>query len=451
MPSIATRGSISAKGFGFGSSSSFASNNFLGWLSKNTTYTTYDYGYGIAVDNKGGVYVTGYVYSNSQSAPVILSSKFDALGTTVWEKMIGKTTGSNHEGFGITVDVNGNTYIVGCANYSLSPYPALLIKIDSFGATQWQKEFKATIGTNASILYCTTINSAGNICISGVSSGDDIAIASVTSSGTVSWQRKLSTGYTNAGTGIVTDSSNNIYVAGYGTASGTTQFAYLVKYNSSGTIQWQRYLIASSSSVELFNGVTIDSSGNIYCVGSSKYGTATYSTMLVKYNSSGTLIWQRKLSGSGNTYGQGISIDSSGNLYITGYTISGAFNLGFIAKYNSSGSILWQRTISNNNNANLYSIAVDKKGNIFVSGIAVFTGALGAATTINSFPSDGSKTGTYTNNGQIFYYAVGSLTDSTSTLIPNTGVHTDAAGTLAVTDATLDNVSNLKTLNAVIL
>lgn len=436
---------------GTGAGSSFAYNNFLGWLSKNTANVTYDYGRSICVDNKGGVYVTGDVYSNSQVFPVILSSKFDATGTTIWENRVGKTTGSTHNGNGITADANGNTYIVGNADYGLNPYPALLIKCDSSGAIQWQIELKDSVGTNSSALYCVTINSSGAICISGISNSGDIAVASVTSSGVISWQRKLSSGYVNTGLGIVTDTSNNIYVAGYGQSSGTTVFGYLVKYNSSGAIQWQRYLIASSSSDEGFTGVAVDSSGNIYCVGYSKYGTATYSAILVKYNSSGTVLWQRKLSGSANTKGLGVSLDSSNNLYITGTTISGSFILGFIAKYDSSGTILWQRTISNNSDASLYSIVVDINGTIFVCGLAYLGGSNAGVTTVNSFPNDGSKTGTYNNNGQTFYYSVSSLTDAAGSLVANTGALTDAAGIWSSSTSTLSNVSNLYTLNRVII
>ena len=138
---------------------------------------------------------------------------------------------------------------------------------------------------------------------------------------------------------------------------------FLVKYNSSGTKQWTKQLGTSSS--DSGNGVTIDSSGSIYVTGSTGGGldgNTNYGNdcsvppgfwnsinncsdiFLVKYNSSGTKQWTKQLGTSSGDYGNDVTTDSSGNIYVTGSTwggLDGNTNSGsydiFIVKYNSSG------------------------------------------------------------------------------------------------------------------
>ena len=99
------------------------------------------------------------------------------------------------------------------------------------------------------------------------------------------------------------------------------------------------------------NGVTTDSSGNIYVTGYTEGGLRgnTYSDIsdifLVKYNSSGTKQWTKQLGTSSNDEGRGVSTDSSGNIYVTGSTgggLDGNTSSGesdiFLVKYDSSGT-----------------------------------------------------------------------------------------------------------------
>jgi len=66
---------------------------------------------------------------------------------------------------------------------------------------------------------------------------------------------------------------------------------------------------------------------------------------LVKYNSSGTKQWTKQLGTSSVDKGIGVTTDSSGNIYVTGYTVggldgntnSGSYDI-FLVKYSSSGT-----------------------------------------------------------------------------------------------------------------
>jgi len=143
------------------------------------------------------------------------------------------------------------------------------------------------------------------------------------------------TGYTGGGLDGNTNSGN--------------EDIFLVKYNSSGTKQWTKQLGTSEN--DIGNGVTTDSSDNIYVTGNTEGGldgntnSGRTDIFLVKYNSSGTKQWTKQLGTSSLDWGNVVTTDSSDNIYVTGYTSGGldgntnsGFNDIFLVKYNSSGT-----------------------------------------------------------------------------------------------------------------
>jgi hypothetical protein len=96
--------------------------------------------------------------------------------------------------------------------------------------------------------------------------------------------------------------------------------------------------------------VAVDSSNNIYVTGITEGGLDGNSNFggedlfLVKYNSSGTKQWTKQLGTPTSDYGNEVTVDSSGNIYVSGYTeggLDGNTNAGnsdiFLVKFNSSG------------------------------------------------------------------------------------------------------------------
>jgi len=98
-------------------------------------------------------------------------------------------------------------------------------------------------------------------------------------------------------------------------------------------------------------GVATDSSGNVYVVGGTKgnlngiSNSGRTDAFVIKFNSSGTKQWTKKLGTWQNDLANGVATDSSGNVYVTGDTyggLDGNTNAGnsdlFVVKYNSSGT-----------------------------------------------------------------------------------------------------------------
>ncbi|MCB5253413.1 MAG: SBBP repeat-containing protein [Candidatus Cloacimonadaceae bacterium] len=357
------------------------------WLwAKKAGGSSYDYGYGIAVDSSGNSYVTGNFSDSAVFGSTTLTSsgdydifvaKIDSNGIWLWAQKAG---GSNYDyGYGIAVDSSGNSYVTG-----------------SFQST-------ATFGS-------TTINSSGNT---------DIFVAKIDSNGNWLWAQKAGGSNYDYGYGIAVDSSGNSYVTGkfFGTATfGSTTLTssgyediFVAKIDSNGNCLWAQK--AGGRSSDYGYGIAVDSSGNSYVTGSFLYtahfGTTTLTSsssgygdiFVAKMDSSGNWLWAQKAGGSSSDYGYGITVDSSGNSYVTGYfqstatfgsttlTSSGASD-NFVAKLDSTGSWLWVMKAGSCYSDYRSAIGMDSKGNIYVTGSFIGSFSFGTTSLTSSGNSD---------------------------------------------------------------
>ena len=140
------------------------------------------------------------------------------------------------------------------------------------------------------------------------------------------------------------DKSGNIYLSAYtlGALSGNTFSggsytgdAAILKYDSNGVRQWTQLL--GSSSNEVGHSVSLDSHGNVYVSGYTQGGLDGNSNaggddiFIVKYTSGGVKQWTQQYGTSANESGNYLTIDGSDNIYVTGYTnggLNGNTNLG---------------------------------------------------------------------------------------------------------------------------
>jgi hypothetical protein len=178
---------------------------------------------------------------------------------------------------------------------------------------------------------------------------------------------------------VALDSSGNIYVAGGTFSQGAGgRDGLLAKYDTNGNLIWQRILGGANN--DIFFSVALDSSGNIYVAGYTfSQGAGGQDGLLTKYDTNGNLIWQRILGGANNDIFFSVALDSSGNIYVAGYTSSqGAGGQdGLLTKYDTNGNLIWQRILGGASFDIFLSVALDSSGNIYVAGYTNSQGAGG--------------------------------------------------------------------------
>lgn len=427
MPLLGTRGAASAKGFGFTNLVSLGGPHWFMTQNRGTSnYLQVDVS-GLTVDSAFNVYTNGFSMpsSNLQAFQIF---KFDKTGTVQWQRNLSaSSTTYVAQGNNITLDSSGNIYLTGISEVTGSGnYFLTLVKYDNSGTLVFQRQYNWGLDYGHS--GRVRVDSSGNIYVVSTSNnlGGTIKIQKFDSSLVKQWERS----YNNTASpqlsaaGFTLTSSGNLYISGSGLqVPGYYNYPTIIKYDSSGVLQWQRNLTGVTNSTYFTTGNAVDSSENVYVCG--RYDNS--GALIAKYNSSGTLQWQRSLA---NAEASGLALDSSSNVYIAGTGSS----KGFVAKYNSSGTIQWQRNIDNGSGVLGGGMFVDANGDIYPNYL-IYTGAY--TPLIGKLPSDGSKTGTYTVGSSTITYTASSLTGSTPSLTETTPTLTDASSSSTVVTTTL--------------
>ena len=355
-----------------------------------------DESYGVATDALGNSYVTGFTGGalNGANAGIYdaFVSKYDAVGMLLWTRQLG--TVYTDIANAIAVDAAGNSYITGYTDGDLGGVNAgsrdvFIAKYDSSGTLLWTRQ----LGTiDDEVANGAAVDGSGNVYITGYTydslfgtnaGGTDAFVVKYDASGTLQWSQQFGTSNYDFGTSASVDSSGSIYIAGAtaGSMSGANaggNDAFVTKFNSGGTLLWTRQL--GTSSADSASGVSVDGLGNVYIAGYtvgslSGANAGLNDSFVAKYDASGTLLWTRQLGTSGTDVAHSVSADSSGNVYIAGYTtgsLSGSnfgSNDAFITKYDASGTLVWTQQLGTSSSDSAYGVSVNGLGEVFIAGV----------------------------------------------------------------------------------
>ena len=331
------------------------------------------YGFCIITDPSNNVFISSQQYqttvvSNATSiggASVTVPSsgadlfvaKYTSTGTALWAAQVTTSNGSAQiSPRAIATDSSGNVAVCG----------------EMYGGPAYVNSVVGSGGSTITFPFSATTS--------------DGWVAKYSSTGIALWGARITSGNTVYITRIASDSIGNTYVAPNGTNTTTTFHsapavggsmslsgsAFLVKYSPNGTVLWAvalpsiYYYIGTDSSNNVFvayqysSGTTTVYNATLAAGGGGSaavtlpFAGGTSDVALVKYSSSGTVLWAAGLGSSGNDGVGPISTDSNGNvLVLAGWpsaaTINNATTIGgsisvptgaYIVKYSSSGTVL---------------------------------------------------------------------------------------------------------------
>jgi LPXTG-motif cell wall-anchored protein len=188
--------------------------------------------------------------------------------------------------------------------------------------------------------------------------------------------------------GVTVDASGNTYMTGalIGTAdfdpeTGVTNLAsaggrdiYVAKYDVMGRLVWAKSVGTTGNQIGV--SITTDASGNVIVsgrfigtvdfdpgAGTTSLTDPSDSGFILKLDGNGAFLWAANLTaGSNGSQASGVGVDTSGNIFSTGYfqgtadldpgagtsnaTSAGNYDI-FVTKLSSTGAFQWGRTIGN--------------------------------------------------------------------------------------------------------
>ena len=171
---------------------------------------------------------------------------------------------------------------------------------------------------------------------------------------------------------IAVDDSGYAYVTGKTENSGTNGDWTTIKYHPMGDTVWIRNIANPGTYNERADAIAIGPSGNLYLTGYTMSSSAgDYYT--VKYQPDGDTVWTRRYNGIGNGYdfAHWVAVDNDENVYVTGYSRALSYQNDIATvKYDSSGNQLWAALFdgSGNYSDKGHKVIVDNNGYVYVEG-----------------------------------------------------------------------------------
>ena len=301
-----------------------------------------DIGNAIAIDNKGDVVIAGqftgrasfgtFVLNSTAGNANIFTAKLDsANGNFLWAK---SGTGPHTDrALGVACDPTGNVYVTG--------------------------QFTDTI-TFDNVHYSPLFNG--------------IFLVKYNSSGLEQWFTTAGGGISNIANAIAADNNSNVYITGDFTGSLTffshtlttitniySNKVFIAKYDATGNLTWA--VDDGSSNLLTSRSISVDGAGNPYIIGNfecimngyaDRYGQGTFNTVgfwdifTSEYSATnGAWQWSRQIGGHKNNYGNGIAVNSAGNVFTVG-----SFDMDMILPTGSGfigyNTLIWLFGLCNN-------------------------------------------------------------------------------------------------------
>ena len=354
------------------------------WAASGGSQNT-DFGYKIAVDANGNVFVAGQlgageanfngVIKNASGFSDIFLAKYDSDANLLWAEIAGSTSVNTETALGIGVDNFGNVYITG--------------------------------------LFYETANFKG-LSLTSVG-GSDIFLAKYDPNGNILWTRRAGGALDDIGFGLDITNADEIFITGqfFGPADfnglilngdGSLNI-FVAAYDINGNII--RAIETGLGGTSLARKISVDRlTGESYITGyftaTSTFGSTTLTSngsidiFVAKLDNTGTVQWAKSAGGNGLDYGRGIHYDENNpaNLYVTGFFTGSVNFMGtilnatsssgrdlFIAQLDgNSGNLNWVNQLQSTVRSDGEDIDTDDQGIIYV------TGSVNGSTT----PSTGS-------------------------------------------------------------
>jgi hypothetical protein len=265
--------------------------------------------------------------------------------------------GGAETALGVAVGADGSVYVTGHTTSSSGTFGTRLAT-GSDGNEAYVAKFNADL---TSLVYATRVGGTGN------DQGTAIAVDATGNAVVTGWTRS------NDFAGISAASDQ--------TTRDGTQDAFVFKLNAAGNALVFSSYFGGSGNTDTGAGIAVDANGVIYAVGT--VSDATDDAFLNKYSATGTSLGKMLYGGSGGDGARGVAVDSAGNVYVAGQTLSSDLAIvggaetvrpgledGFLVKYSAAGVLSYSTYIGHTKADTITGVAADDSGRAYVVGHA---------------------------------------------------------------------------------
>ncbi len=303
----------------------------------------------VFVDDDYNVYITGATVQDTNNSYDLVVLKYDSSGVLLWTYSynFGGSPIPYDAGTSIISDNNGSVYVCGTSAGTTTMTDYVTIKLNASNGSQiWASRYDYTqmneIPTKIAISSTSIIVTGGSQISLAPNRWELATIRYNASTGSQTNETRSNNNVTNGideANDLTVDSDGNIYVLG-ATLNQTTGYNIsLFKLDSDLELQWEQHFDAYGLEDKGF-GVKTDTSGNIYAVGYVTNPNQGKNYSILKYNSSGTLQWSREFNGLANQDDEAVQLVVRGDrIFVTGAARNGTYSDIVTIGYTTDGQI----------------------------------------------------------------------------------------------------------------
>lgn len=344
----------------------------------------------------GGLIMAGSTTTFGQDSGDVYVIKMNSAGALQWTRTIGGP--SLDRASDIIQTSDGGYVITGRTGYW--EFGIYAVKLDSLGNLQWSKKIYYGLFDQGHAIIQTA---DGGYAIAG--SGFEPSISTyagflikLNSTGTIQWKTYHNV-FSDGAYSLVQASDLKYVIGGYSVASGGNLL--ISKVDSNGVVSWCRSIGGPGSEMARPGARLIRTNDNGYAyIGSTNsFGSGNNDMYILKLNTAGILQWSKAIGTANDDYGNSL-VQTTDKGYIacgTSYNTNNTTD-AYVAKLDSSGSLLWTNTFGGGDFEDANAIAQLNDGSIVIAGSTTSNGN-GSEVYIVKMDTAGNACGNNTSSG----------------------------------------------------
>lgn len=267
---------------------------------------TSDSGNAVALDATGDAYVGGLMWNETTATDFVVVKASGSTGEAVWRFETSGTAvssgGHDDEALDVALDGAGGVFAVGSLFMDPTGLDFTVVKISAAtGAEVWRRQ---------------TDGLAGGL----VTQSRDVARS------------------------VAVDSTGAVVAAGVLDNDTTSNDLFVVKYSSTGTLEWSRTIDGPTSESDAAHDVVVDANDDVFVAGQTNIGVQLTTFTVMKLDgATGAELWRHDLNDGGERErALAMAVDSTGDVLVAGATLSNGFMRAAVLKFDgATGAEEW--------------------------------------------------------------------------------------------------------------